>query len=208
MDNEGYRELRLKARRLVHRAGDADDLLQDTLVAALEAGRDDPAWMHGVMRKLAAMQARTAVRRRQREAAVALVPGDDPSTTTLPVEASSRLRELLASMPPAARRVAVLALHGLAAEEIRWILGVSDTAFRQRLTSIRKSLATAGLSAGEAWAAIPGAGPSRCVDLQYGLLRRALKAAIDRRPGLGTHDADGHLIVLGGPAHRSAPGGN
>ena len=49
--------------------------------------------------------------------------------------------------------------------------------------------------------------PARAVELQFGLVRRALKAALAGRAGLGTHDADGHLIVIRG-AHRAAPGGN
>jgi len=32
--------------------------------------------------------------------------------------------------------------------------------------------------------------------LQFGLIRRALKAALQGAEGLGTHDGDGHLIVL------------
>lgn len=207
MNSELYRDLQLKARRLVRTAADAEDLVQQALVAALEAGRDDAAWLHGVMRNLAAMQARTAVRRRSREAAAAASAEEDVPTVA-PVEPVPRLPALLATMPPAARRVAVLALHGLGPDEIRWILGVGAAAFRQRLTSIRKALAAAGLPTGEARAAIAGAGPSRALELQYGLLRRALKAAIDRREGLGTHDADGHLIVLRSRAHTPAPGGN
>lgn len=207
MDPESYRELSLKARRLARYADDADDLVQQTLVAALEAGRDDAAWMHGVMRNLAAMQARTAVRRREREATASLILGQE-SETTETTESSLRVRALLKTMPPAARRVAVLALHGLGAPEIRWILGVSEVAFRQRLTSIRKAIATARLSEGEAWAVVPEAGPSRCLDLEYGLLRRSLKAAIDKRPGLGIHDVDGHLVVLASRAHNLKSGGN
>ena len=48
--------------------------------------------------------------------------------------------------------------------------------------------------------------------LQFGLIRRALKAALRGADGMGTHDADGHLIVLRtavrGDAHTSTGGGN
>ena len=54
--------------------------------------------------------------------------------------------------------------------------------------------------------------PARTVDLQFGLIRRALKAALGGTDGIGTHDADGHLIVLRaalpGRAHTSPARGN
>ena len=50
-------------------------------------------------------------------------------------------------------------------------------------------------------------GKRRTVELQFGLVRRSLKAALAGHAGLGTHDADGHLIVIRG-AHGSAPDGN
>src|SRR5687767_9914640 len=68
MDLDLYRELRAQARHLARRAEDADDLVQDALLAALEAGRSDRAWLAGVMRKQSAMTARSAIRRRRREA--------------------------------------------------------------------------------------------------------------------------------------------
>lgn len=43
MDLAAYRQLRARARRLSRRPEDADDLVQDSLLAALEAGRDDHA---------------------------------------------------------------------------------------------------------------------------------------------------------------------
>jgi DNA-directed RNA polymerase specialized sigma24 family protein len=203
MDLATYRRLRARARRLSRRPEDADDLVQDSLLAALEAGRDDPAWLEGVMRHQAAMTARTAARRRRREAA-ALEPE--------PAETGHELRlapnPLLRQLPPAARRVAVLALHGLDAGEIRWILGIADTAFRQRLSRIRRALGELPpTQRAQAQALAYVRDPARAVELQFGLVRRALKAALGGRAGLGTHDADGHLIVIRG-AHTPAPGGN
>ena len=155
------------------------------------------------------MQARSAIRRRRREAAI---DGGDvvDDAQRVPPSAST----LLERLPPAARRVAVLALHGLNAEEIRWILGLSATAFRQRLTSIRKTLAAlAPAQRAEAMALAYVRDPARSVDLQFGLVRRTLIAALrgTRRiaaDGIGTHDADGHLLVLRGHAHTSPGGGN
>ncbi len=219
MDINAYRRLRTEARRHARKAQDADDLVQDALLAALENGRDgneDLAWLSGVLRNQAAMQARSAIRRRRRETAVAedevsLAP--ERGTEHVPPSATA----LLERLPPAARRVAVLALHGLNADEIRWILGLSATAFRQRLTSIRKVMGTLPPSQrAEALALAYVRDPARTVDLQFGLIRRALIAALRGTAGIGTHDADGHLIVVRsvvraaarGDAHSSSSGGN
>ena len=206
MDLATYRQLRARARRLSRRPDDADDLLQDALLAAIEAGRDDPAWLEGVLRNQAAMTARREGRRRRREALCA--PPEAAADAEAAVDTTVVRAHLLRTLPPSARRVAVLALHGLGAEEIRWILGLADTAFRQRLTRIRKALGDLppALRA-QAQALAYVRDPARAVDLQLGLLRRSLKSALAGRPGLGTHDADGHLVVIRG-AHGSAPGGN
>ena len=209
MDLDLYRELRAQARHLARRAEDADDLVQDALLAALEAGRSDRAWLAGVLRKQSAMTARSAVRRRRREATAgaetAAAEFVTQTETTPPPDAGILLRRL----PPAARRVAVLALHGLSADEIRWILQLTPAAFRQRLTTIRKALGTLppALQA-ESLALAYTRDPARSADLQFGLLRRALKAALHGEPGLGTHDTDGHLLLIRSPAHSSAPRGN
>jgi RNA polymerase sigma-70 factor (ECF subfamily) len=175
-------------------------------VAALEAGRFDAPWLEGVMRNQAALAARSAVRRRRREVA----DGGDESAVS-PVEpapdAPRSTQALLDRLPPATRRVAVLALHGLGPEEIRWILGLTPAALRQRLTRIRRQLGELPppLRA-EALALAYVRDPARSADLQFGLVRRALKAALQSRAGLGTHDADGHLIVIRGRAAGGSRG--
>lgn len=213
MDIGAYRRLRSEARRHARDAADADDLVQDALLVALEQGRDalDAAslpWLSGVIRHRAAMQARSGIRRRRRDAAFA-VPTDPAAVAPAPPEATTAAGALLARLPPAARRVAVLALHGLAAGEIRWILGIRDTAFRQRLTCIRKVLgALPPAQRAETMALACVRDPARSVDLQFGLVRRALKAALHGRDGLGSHDPDGHLLVVRGRAHVVPGGGN
>jgi DNA-directed RNA polymerase specialized sigma24 family protein len=203
MDLDAYRRLRAEARRHARRAQDADDLVQDVLLIALEQGRDDPAWLAGVIRNRAAMDARGALRRRRREATAT-----QDETASAPESAPSPAH-LLARLPPAARRVAVLALHGLDAAEIRWVLGIGEAAFRQRLTSIRKVIgALPPAQRAEAMALAYVRDPARSVDLQFGLIRRALKAALRGDAGIGTHDADGHLIVVRSRAHTSTGGGN
>lgn len=218
MDLDAYRRLQATARRCARRADEAEDLVQDALLAGLEQGREDPAWLAGTLRNLALMQARGAARRRRREAAVALcddrpaLPSDDAPDhaahgLSAPLRTSPARIALLAALPPSARRVAVLALHGLNAEEIRCVLGIADTAFRQRLSTIRRTLGTlAPALRAEALALAYVRDPARSVDLQFGLVRRALKAALaagqgtgaaaSAPSGLGTHDVDGHLLVL------------
>jgi len=211
MDIAAYRQLLAQARRLTRRADEAEDLVQDTLLAALEAGRDDPAWLSGVLRNLAAMSARTAVRRRRREdsavreAAIRSAPSDESVDSH---ETLIRTR-LLQGLPPAARRVAALALHGLSADEIRWILAIEPTAFRQRLTRIRRALqALPAAQRTEVAALAHLRDPPRSADLPFGRVRRALKAALRGADGVGGHDGDGHLLILRSRAHNRRGGGN
>ncbi|WP_454829482.1 RNA polymerase sigma factor [Pseudoxanthomonas wuyuanensis] len=203
MDADSYQQLRGQALRLVRQRQDAEDLVQETLLIGWQAGRADLPWLSGVLRNQARLVARGASRRRQRELLAA--PAEDHSE---PVPAPPSTQWLQA-LPRAPRRVAVLALHGLGAEEIRWILGIGPTAFRQRLTSIRRHLGAlpAELHAeGVALAYLRD--PARSADLPFGLVRRALKAALQRVDGLGSHDADGHLLVIRPRAHTLADGGN
>jgi DNA-directed RNA polymerase specialized sigma24 family protein len=206
MDGSTYRDLRAQARRLTRSASDADDLVQDVLIAALQAGRSEPAWLSGVLQRQAAMTVRSIVRRRRREQRVMQDADPGAACGSLPTPAYDFLARRL---PPAARRVALLALHGLDADEIRWILGLTPAAFRQRLTSIRRTLgALPPALRNEALALAYVRDPARTVELQFGLVRRALKAALLGGPGLATHDADGHLLVIRTDAHTSTPRGN
>lgn len=207
MDLDTYRQLRSQARRLARHADDAEDLVQDALVAGLEAQRADAPWLAGTMRNLAAMQARTAVRRRRRETASVEDPSmsTEPAPPFEPVAATAWLR----AWPTSLRRVAVLALHGLSAEEIRWVLGLSPEAFRQRLSRIRKALGALPPAArAESLALAYVRDPARSVDLEFGVIRRRLRAALGGGAGLATHDADGHLLVIRRPGHSWRPGGN
>ena len=203
MDIETYRQLHAQAARLSRTTADTEDLVQDTLLAALQAGRDDGPWLHGVMRNLAVMQARTAGRRRKREAA-----SEELTTESVEIQplASAVRPAWFMQLPPSARRVAVLALHGLSAEEIQWLLGIAPPAFRQRLSRIRRGVeALSPALRAESLALAYVRDPQRSVELQFGLVRRALKRAMAGQ-GLGTHDLDGHLLVIAAPsAGRIAP---
>lgn len=205
-----YRTLRAQALRLCRRADEAEDLVQDTLLAGVVAGRHDLPWLSGVLRRQAAMAARTAVRRRLREAQAGLDVEDAGDPATLGDAAHPATQLLwLGTLPPSARRLAVLALHGLSADEIRWILRIEPTAFRQRLTRIRKTLAAQSPTVrADSIALAHLRDPARRVDLAFGLARRALKAAMQAGEGLGTHDPDGHLILIDAGAHISRSRGN
>ncbi|WP_299340854.1 sigma factor [uncultured Pseudoxanthomonas sp.] len=210
LTHEDYRALRAQALRLCRRAHEADDLVQEALLAGLLAGRHDLPWLSGVVRNQAAMAARAAGRRRRREAEAGLLAGSEESPSPHGLTSgSTACPPWLAALPPSARRLAILALHGLSADEIRWILRIEPTAFRQRLTRIRKALAAQSPAArAESIALAHQRDPARSVDLAFGLARRALKAAMQAGEGLGTHDPDGHLILIDAGAHTSPSRGN
>ena len=188
------------ARRYARVRSEAEDLLHDALLAAARAGREDLAvednrrWLTGVLRNHAAFQARSAVRRRRRESAAptgatAHAP-DDPL-----VGAWADLG--LGSLPRSARSVLVLALHGLDRDEVCSVLGLSATAFRQRLVTLRRALDRLPVDLQrEALALAYARRQSRGDALALGLIRRALTARLRASTGLGTHDPDGHLLVL------------
>lgn len=197
------------AARLTRRRDEAEDLLHESLLAAVQARRTDfadertRAWFMGLMRNKAMMTARSAGRRKRREGFVALteaaafdLPAHDTPAPAL-AQADRGTLDAIRQLPRAARIVAILALHGLTREEIASILDLSDEALRQRLTTLRKR-----------WRSLPQATRERALDdarrrrtlghaLEAGLIRRALVAWLQEIPGVGTHDPDGHLIVLG-----------
>ena len=196
------------AARHARRAGEAEDLLHDALLAALVARRcsladqQDRAWFAGMIRNKAKMHARTAVRRKRRETASAV-----KSQPTLSFPADDPVLEIVRSLPPATRAVATLALHGMTRAEIAFVLGLSDVALRQRLTTLRKN-----------WASMPDDLRDDAIDrararrrtiageMEPALMRRALLALVREKPGIGTHDPDGHLIVIERPSpSRSVP---
>jgi DNA-directed RNA polymerase specialized sigma24 family protein len=203
------------AARHARRRQEATDLLHDSLIDAIRADRVDfndestQRWFAGVLRNRAAMTARSAARRTKREQS--LTPRDTPEDQ--PSDALAPPPDFLASLPRAARGVADLALAGLRREEIVAALGIADTAFRQRLTSIRKAWDRFTRDHPDA-ADAPDAPlhPRPDAEFELGLIRRALLAAVRHRAqsdgtgagAIGVHDPDGHLIVIGrSPASQS-----
>jgi DNA-directed RNA polymerase specialized sigma24 family protein len=188
------------ARQLSRRADEAADLLHDGIVEAVRAGREDfrdepnQRWFAGVLRNRAAMVARTAARRTRRETARREDASGGSSqsadgTTFAPPPA------FIPSLPRAARAVATLVLAGLRREEILSALRLTDTAFRQRLTTIRK--AWDARPPGQRALAEAPLHPRPDPHFQLGLIRRALLSCVKQQEAaLGTHDPDGHLIVI------------
>ncbi len=186
-----YRDLLRLARRHSRRADEAEDLLQDALLDAVAAGRADLGsignrrWLAGVIRNRGTLAARTAARRKQREARWHEErPG--PEATAGPPDISEILREL----PKSLRIVAALALSGHSRREIGYLLGLSDTALRQRLSALKRRLAARGI-------AMPAQTPGLRLGLSYGRIRDALLPKLVNEGGLfASHDPDGHLLVF------------
>lgn len=177
------------ARRYTRDADEADDLVQAALLAAVEAGRTDfasgqaRAWLAGVIRNKARMNARGAVRRKARDSdwlnARAGEEADALEIAGMPD---------VSGLPRSLRLVAMLAFAGATRPEIGWLLGLSDTALRQRISQLKRAIA--GLPPGETSRALEGA-------LPFGALRRSMIDQLRRRGGfLASHDPDGHLFVL------------
>lgn len=183
-----YLDLLALARRHACRGVEADDLLQDTLAVALSSGRapstENRAWLGGVMRNLARMSARSAVRRRNRESrAVPAVPvADEQPLRPIPAQ--------LDGLAPSLRIVALLALSGHNKVEIRSLLRISDEALRQRIAALRREMARFG---GE----VPTGLPALHGALAFGSIRRGLLPVVRTgRADFASHDPDGHPIAF------------
>src|SRR5690606_2524824 len=95
-------------------------------------------WMVGTLKKLGAMSARGSVRRRLREerwsagntkhsiVSEPVVNSEVPSTW--------RRHPAFKELPPSLKQVAMLALSGHDRREITWLLDLSDTALRKRIS--------------------------------------------------------------------------
>lgn len=196
-------ELLAMARRHARGRVEAEDLMQEALLAALAAGRRggvaDRPWLAGVMRNLARMNARSSLRRCRRETAVMeAAPGEAARAM-----ADETVR--LDGMPGSLRIVAALALSGHTRAEIRYLLGISDEALRQRIMGVRRHFVQRG-------DASPDGLPGLRHGLAFGAIRRGLLPLARRmEAGFATHDPDGHGIAFGKmrlPPHERRAGGN
>ena len=202
--SRAFADLHAQARRLARRPEEADDLLQSALLAALESGRTDLAspetrrWLSGVIRNRAAFDARTSARRRRRDSAWS---EDVFPHTERGGGGSPRLRgetagpaATLPNLSPSLRLTALLALSGHTRQEIGWLLNLSDTALRQRISQLKRALDNAPA---------PDAAPTG--PLAFGRIRRALLGPARRANAfLASHDPDGHLFVVS-RSHFPAP---
>jgi DNA-directed RNA polymerase specialized sigma24 family protein len=197
--DETYRDLLRTAQRVARSADEARELVQDALVIALARGFHDwssperRAWLSGVVRKRAAFVARGHARRRRREAALERAADRQGPWVWQP--------SFLASLPHSLRAVATLASADLCAAEIRWLLGLSDTALRKRLSSLRSAVRAESESP-----TLPAPPPAQGL----GSHRASLLASLRRQGGtvLATHDPDGHPLFLRADAHKTGPVGN
>lgn len=172
----------------------AEDVVQEALLIAVEAGRHDLAdqhtarWLTGVVRNRARMAARGTVRREARDHGWASLRSDPPAEPGPPASVIARL-------PPALRAFAALVLTGHNRREIAYLLDLPDTALRQRIAALKRRLAAEGLAA-------PTELSGLNLDLAYCRIRDALLPALHRHGGTFTsHDPDGHLFVV----RRSQP---
>ncbi|WP_234710799.1 sigma-70 family RNA polymerase sigma factor [Sinorhizobium meliloti] len=198
-----YFDLLRFARRKTRRAADAEDLLHEALIVALKAQRfptgDDRAWFRGVIRNLAAMQARTAARRVRRERHICFPEAEDE------VDVSDVLA-FAATLTPSLRIVMLLAIAGHNRPEIRHLLRISDEALRQRILMLRRAWRDAGNSDANL----------RTLGLHYplqsGRIRRALLPVTrGGRAAFASHDPDGHLFAINfspRASHKETAGGN
>lgn len=197
--DETYRALLRTAQRWVRSADEARDLVQDAVTIALARGFDDwssparRAWLRGVVQKRAAFLARGEVRRRRREE---LSSGDVEN-----VERWVWHPRFIASLPRSLRAVAALACADLCAAEIRWLLGLSDTALRQRLSALRRAVRAEAEPP-----TLPAPEPGGWLGARRALLLAGLRR--QRGPVVATHDPDGHAILLRVAPHKARPLGN
>ncbi|MCD7058360.1 RNA polymerase sigma factor [Pelagibacterium xiamenense] len=184
-----YRTLLGTARRYARRVEEAEDIVQEVILAAIRAGRGDIAspanrrWMAGAVRKRAAFDARSAARRQQREAQ--WQDGQEPEAA----RNGEQLAALLCDLPRSLRVVAALALSGHSRREIAYLLEISDAALRQRVVALKKVLAGRGV-------AMPEGLPGLSLDLAYGQIREGLASYLRRGGTFATHDPDGHFFVI------------
>lgn len=138
--------LRRHARRIGVRADDIEDLLQETVVAAIEgAERYDPTrpllpWLKGILTFRAAKLAREEVRRRRLYALqhdgldAAAAPGATPAADAAGRDLDRDVRAAIASLPPAYRQpLSHFLLGQQSPQEIAHQLGLGRATVRVRL---------------------------------------------------------------------------
>lgn len=170
----------------------AEDVVQDALLIAVEAGRGDLSdpenarWLCGVVRNRARMEARSIRRGRHRDRAWQ----ESRQLPAMPPETITSLAELVDGLPPSLKSFAALVMSGHNRREIAWLLDLPDTALRQRVSALRRHLVGKGMAA-------PAELTGLYLNLAYGRIRDALLPTLIRQGGFfASHDPDGHLFVV------------
>ncbi len=182
-------ELSRRHSRVPH---EVEDLAHHLVVSALRRGiaLDDEAFLRearGAVRRHAAFLARTAARRRKREAATDPDAGHDDETRESEGHPLSVLSPML-------RTTLALLLLGLDKAELRFVLGVSDATLRKRFQALRDP---GPLARPAARILARNAGATMLRRSQVRLVPRlaTLRAAAGARV-LAFSDPDGHGIVV------------
>ncbi|WP_330998272.1 sigma factor [Devosia faecipullorum] len=185
-----YKKLHSIARRECRDAGLVEDIVQEAMLAAVIAGRTDfnavetVRWLAGTVRNQARMAARAAIRRQRREKQwqyqAELPDKSEPGDTVA----------FMACLPKSLKSVAALTLSGHNRREVAYLLGLSDTALRQRIVALKRRAVAAGVS-------MPTDLPGLSIDIAYGRIRDALLPKLLRVGGtFASHDPDGHLFIV------------
>lgn len=207
MLREVYEECVRVAAASSRSAQHARDLAHAVLLDAIERGVDDldaverRAWLRGALRKHAAFDARTAVRRRAREGRWQAATETQRSAEPEPWRFSP---ELLARLSPALRVLAALASAELEPREIRSVLRLTDTAFRKRLSELRRAVGEAAAAGIAVVSRAPAA-------YALGAARAELLESLKSHPtwAVASHDPDGHPLIFSRTgAHESPSDGN
>lgn len=182
-------ELSRRHSRMSH---EVEDLAHDLVVAALSRRRalDGDAFLRsaaGAARRHGAFLARSAGRRRVREAASA-----DGTVVESTFEVGQGEGALLSVLPPALKTTLLLLLAGLEKPELRVALGVTDAALRKRFQALRSyaPLARADVPLRPRTAAL-----TRVRKSQIALLPR-LAGLVTGPRVLATSDPDGHGLIF------------
>lgn len=138
--------LRRYARALCRDAADADDLVQDTLVKAIDRaelfrpGSDLRAWLFGILHNTFVSSTRAAARRRQ----VPISDSDEAFRLAPEQETRVELHRVLVALqqlPEEQRRVIVMvSVDGLTTEEVAQALALPVGTVRSRLWRGREAL--------------------------------------------------------------------
>ena len=207
------KEMYRVAKQFSRRQEEIDDLVQDLLLEAVRIGKDFSdvrfmAWGRGFLHKRAAFIARTEGRRKKREETFQDNDHNFYNTDNLQLPES-----FIAPLCQSRRILARLINCGLNRKEILYLLNISDTALRQRLTALRKEWKTYDTSGRHSEHS-----DAPVHVLPNGLIRRSLlqtfKNSADRKQQtikrvIGSHDLDGHLFLISASsAHKKGPSGN